>query len=123
MGLSRPDHPENAVEAASVLGAFLSVLGAATAAGLTMGLMSLDSLDLLVITESDPEDCKDDKERAELDLEKKDATILLPLIDDHHRLLVSLLLLNSICAEALPLFLDEFVPSSIAVVLGVLFLL
>lgn len=107
----------------SIAGAFVSVLGAATAAGLTMGLMSLDSLDLLVIAESDPDDCANEHERLELENEKQNANLLLPLIDDHHRLLVTLLLINSLCAEALPIFLDELVPSSIAVLLGVLFLL
>jgi len=107
----------------AVVGVFFSVLGAATAAGLTMGLMSLDSLDLLVLVESDPQDCVDDEEREELEEEKKNASVLLPLLEDHHRLLVTLLLLNSLCAEALPIFLDELVPSSVAVLLGVFFLL
>jgi metal transporter CNNM len=117
------DDDEDAINALSILGVFMSIVGAATAAGLTMGLMSLDSLDLLVLTESDPEDCTDEQERRELEEEKRHAAVLLPLIDDHHRLLVTLLLLNSVCAEALPIFLDELVPSSVAVLLGVVFLL
>jgi CBS domain containing-hemolysin-like protein len=62
-------------------------------------------------------------EKEELEEEKKHATKLLPLLEDHHRLLVTLLILNSLCAEALPIFLDAFLPSSVAVLLGVVFLL
>ena len=45
---------------------------------------------------------------------------LLPLLVGHskrHRLLVSLLLLNSLANEALPLFLDELFPSKYVAIL------
>ena len=72
---------------------------AAIAAGLTLGLLSLDPLDLHIKTRAS----KSQEER-------KQAKLILPILQDHHRLLVTLLLLNSIANEALPLFLDNLVP-------------
>lgn len=93
---------------ANGLCAFLCVLVAALAAGLTMGMMSLDPMTLLI------------KMRAALtEQEQLKAASLLPLVKQHHRLLVTLLLLNSIANEALPLFLDRLVPSWAAVVCSV----
>jgi len=88
--------------------ALLCVLSAALAAGLTMGLLSLEVLDLKI------------KEMASSsEEEKKHARILIPLLQDHHRLLVTLLLLNACANEALPIFLDSLVPSYVAVMLSV----
>lgn len=88
--------------------ALLCVTLAALAAGLTMGMLSLDPLMLTI------------KLRASRDeLERQQAKLLLPLVQQHHRLLVSLLLLNSISNEALPLFLDKIVPGYMAVILSV----
>jgi len=87
--------------------AFLCVTVAALAAGLTMGLVSQDVLDLRI------------KEIAGDADEKRYAKSLLPLMADHHRLLVTLLLINAIANEALPLFLDKVVSPLIAVILSV----
>ena len=76
----------------------LCVATAATAAGLTMGLLSLDPLSLEI------------KRRTGRMEERKWSSTLLPLLLGHskrHRLMVSLLLMNAIANEALPLFLDE----------------
>ena len=77
----------------------ICVLTAATAAGLTMGLLSLDPLSLEI------------KRRTSTSVEeRKWSSTLLPLLLGHskrHRLMVSLLLMNAIANEALPLFLDE----------------
>ena len=43
------------------------------------------------------------------------ATAVDPLVKKHHWLLVTLLLLNAVANEALPLFLDKLVPSWLAV--------
>ena len=54
--------------------------------------------------------------------EQRCARKLLPLVQDvhpHHRLLVTLLLCNSVFNEALPLFLDKLVPSWAAVIVSV----
>jgi hypothetical protein len=47
------------------------------------------------------------------------AQVLLPIILKRHRLLVTLLLINSLANEALPLFLDKIVPSHVAILLSV----
>jgi len=86
----------------------LCVVTAALAAGLTMGLLSLDPLMLLI------------KIRAGATKEEQDqAAALLPIVKQHHLLLVTLLLLNSMANEALPLFLEELVSPVVAVVMSV----
>ena len=67
----------------------LCVCTAAMAAGLTMGTVSLDAVDLRV------------KLRAGTEAERGYATRLLPLIENvpHHQLLVTLLLLNALANE------------------------
>jgi len=92
----------------NLLCAIACVCTAALAAGLTMGLLSLDPLQLLI------------KERAaSAEEERKAARALLPIVRQHHLLLVSLLLMNALANEALPLFLDELVPGYVAVILSV----
>ena len=88
--------------------AALCVCTAALAAGLTLGLLSLDPLNLLVKMRT-----------ASSEEEKRQAASLLPIVRQHHLLLVTLLLLNSMANEALPLFLDAVVPSYIAIILSV----
>ena len=88
--------------------AVLCICVAALAAGLTMGLLSLDPLLLLI------------KIRAgETEQEKTQAASLLPIVKQHHLLLVTLLLLNSMANEALPLFLDKIFPGYVAVIISV----
>ncbi|CAJ1964084.1 unnamed protein product [Cylindrotheca closterium] len=89
------------------LGALACVTVAALAAGLTMGLLSVDPLLLLI------------RMRAGSPEEKKQAATLLPIVKQHHLLLVTLLLLNSIANEALPLFLEVLVSPLVAVCLSV----
>jgi metal transporter CNNM len=88
--------------------ALACVVTAALAAGLTMGLLSLDPLLLLI------------KVRAGATQKERDeAASLLPIVKQHHLLLVTLLLLNSLANEALPLFLEVLVSPVVAVVLSV----
>eukprot|EP00392_Amoebophrya_sp_AT5.2_P000767 g768.t1 len=75
--------------------------------GLTMGLVSLDPFDMELLMSTDPKDVEDAEERQELLVEQTSATAILPLVVDHHRLLVTLLLMNAIAAESLPLALDR----------------
>jgi hypothetical protein len=92
--------------------ALFCVMVAAMAAGLTMGMLSLDPLMLLV------------KIRASRSPEEKSqAEALLPIVQQHHLLLVTLLLLNSLANEALPLFLEKLVSPIVSVLLSVSFLL
>jgi hypothetical protein len=87
----------------------LCMLTAAMAAGLTMGVVSLDELELRI------------KQRGEVLSEVMYANRLLPLvrIEPHHQLLVTLLLLNSVANEALPLFLDRLMPQWAAILISV----
>jgi len=87
--------------------ACVCVTVAALAAGLTMGLVSQEMLDLRI------------KEMAGTAKEKVQARAVIPLIQDQHRLLVTLLLLNAAANEALPLFLDEIFPGYVAIILSV----
>ena len=72
-----------------------------------MGLLSLDTLKLkikyLVGSEED----------------KKAVSRILPLLENHHWLLCTLLLYNAMANEALPIFLDALVPSWAAVIISV----
>jgi CBS domain containing-hemolysin-like protein len=92
----------------NLLAALACVTTAALAAGLTLGLLGLDPLMLLI------------KQRAgETPEERQMATDLLPIVKQHHLLLVTLLLMNASSNEALPIFLEALVPSSVAVLLSV----
>ena len=99
--------------------AFACVCIAALAAGLTVGLVSIDPFDLQVILETEEADMETEEEQAQLRREKQNAAKLLPIVKRHHLLLVTLLLLNSAANETLPLFLDRIVPSWMAVVISV----
>jgi metal transporter CNNM len=84
-----------------------------------MGLISLDELELNILLESKTEDCESPQEKEILIQNQSDARTVLPLVHRHHQLLVTLLLLNSLANESLPLFLDSLVPSWVAIVLSV----
>ncbi|CAM9889794.1 unnamed protein product, partial [Phaeothamnion confervicola] len=96
----------NAVLAAVCVGC------AALAAGLTMGLLSLEPLEMAI------------KLRSGSEIEQRQAAKLLPLITRHHLLLATLLMFNSLATEArqafaLPIFLDNLMPAYVAVILSV----
>ena len=114
--LDPPGSPEFWFNAAAAL---VCVLVAALAAGLTVGLVSIDPFDLQVILETNPDDCESEEERRQLEANKEAAIKLLPIVLRHHLLLVTLLLLNSAANETLPLFLDDIVPSWLAVLISV----
>ncbi len=95
------------------------IVFAALAAGLTMGLVSLEPFDMKILIEANEADCLSEIEREELRREKEYAQSLYPLVSRHHLLLVTLLLMNSIANEALPLFLNEIVSPVMAVILSV----
>jgi len=99
--------------------AVLCVLCASLAAGLTLGLVTLEPFDLDVILGTKLEDCATEQERKELKVIQECVSKVLPLLQDHHRLLVTLLLFNTIANESLPMFLDELVPSFVAVLISV----
>jgi len=43
----------------------------------------------------------------------------LPILENHHWLLVTLLLCNAAAMEALPLFLDKMMPGYLAIIVSV----
>ena len=150
----------------------LCVLSAALAAGLTMGLVSIDAMKLHVTLEAELMDDEDadeafarqelreemllerreeikagssaahgeladinsellrlscrNQERAEheaMKREKQFARRILPVVERHHLLLVTLLLTNAVANECMPIFLDQIVPSWLAISLSVTFVL
>lgn len=87
------------------------VVCAGLAAGLTIGLLSLDvtKLEIKIMTGS---------------LEEKVAAEkILPIIKQHHLLLVTLLLFNAMANETLPVFLGALMPNYVAVIVSVLLVL
>ena len=88
-------------------GALVCTCVAAIIAGCIMGMLSLEPLALMI------------KMRVGTPEEKSHAEALLPLVQQHHKLLVTLLLVNCICNEALPLFLEKLAPEFLAVLLSV----
>eukprot|EP00612_Vaucheria_litorea_P000638 CAMPEP_0171451604 /NCGR_PEP_ID=MMETSP0945-20130129/45_1 /TAXON_ID=109269 /ORGANISM="Vaucheria litorea, Strain CCMP2940" /LENGTH=449 /DNA_ID=CAMNT_0011976103 /DNA_START=433 /DNA_END=1782 /DNA_ORIENTATION=- len=86
-------------------------LCAALAAGLTMGLVSIEPLEMMI------------KLRSGTAKEIKQAKRILPLVSKHHFLLVSLLLFNSLANEALPLFLENIFSPFMAVIISVTLIL
>jgi CBS domain containing-hemolysin-like protein len=75
--------------------------------GLTVGLLSIDTLELEM------------KLIHGTDEQKRLAASVLPLLHKHHYLLVTLLLCNAFAMEALPIFLDAIVPSAWAIIISV----
>ena len=104
-------------------GSIFCVSLAALAAGLTIGLVSIDPFDLALIQATEEEDCSNEEEVRELRVEKHYANKLLPLVQQHHLLLVTLLICNSFANELLPLLLDKLIPSYMAVIVSVTFVL
>jgi len=99
--------------------AVLCVCSAALAAGLTLGLATLEPFGLTVVMATSEEHCRTKEAKEKLRRDQDDAGLVLPLVRDHHRLLVTLMLFNTVANEALPIFLDELVPSWAAVLISV----
>ena len=87
------------------------VIFAALMSGLTMALMSLDQMNLSILSISGTQ------------TEQGQARKLSPLLKRRHLLLVTLLVGNAAAMEALPIFLDKIVPEFIAIILSVSFVL
>jgi len=79
---------------------------AALAAGLTVGLVSIDPFDLALIQATEEGDCSTVDEVIELREEKKYADLLMPLVTRHHLLLVTLLICTAFSNELLPCSID-----------------
>ncbi|RLN58959.1 hypothetical protein BBJ28_00016460 [Nothophytophthora sp. Chile5] len=85
----------------------LLICAAGMMAGLTMGLLSLDMLNMRIL------------EMEGSALEKKYAKQVLPVLSQHHFLLVTLLVVNASANEALPIFLNKLVPEAVSILLSV----
>eukprot|EP01139_Manchomonas_bermudensis_P001413 Amastigsp_a1935_20.p1 type:complete len:489 gc:universal Amastigsp_a1935_20:1-1467(+) len=83
------------------------ILMAGMVSGLTMGLMSLDELNLTILQNSGKPH------------ERVYASRIRPLVKRHHLLLVTLLICNAAAAEALPIFLDRVVHPVVAILISV----
>lgn len=91
----------------NIVGTVLSILFVALIAGLYLGLLTLDALDLEII------------QRVSIDdHEIMYATNLLPIVKQRHRLLVTLLILNALAYESLPIFLSSLVPDWVTILLS-----
>ena len=77
---------------------------------LTLGMVSIDPFDMRVLMQCRAEAVEAEEDRAQLQHRQASAAQILPILEDHHLLLVTLLLLNSLANEALPIFLDGLVP-------------
>ena len=86
---------------------FLLSLFIGLMSGLTMGLLSLDILSLKVL------------QRGGKPLEKKHASKILPIVERHHLLLVTLLLANAAAVESMPIFMDRISSPVIAICVSV----
>lgn len=75
--------------------------------GLTMGLLSLDLMTLKIMRDGGSPK------------EKKQAQKILPLVERHHLLLVTLLLANAAAVESMPIFLDRVSSPVIAILVSV----
>ncbi|XP_022967526.1 putative DUF21 domain-containing protein At1g03270 [Cucurbita maxima] len=89
----------------------LLVLFAGIMSGLTLGLMSLNLVELEIL------------QRTGSSTEKKQAAAIIPVLQKQHQLLVTLLLCNACAMEALPIYLDKIFHPFVAVLLSVTFVL
>ncbi|KAJ1437700.1 hypothetical protein B484DRAFT_324434 [Ochromonadaceae sp. CCMP2298] len=95
------------IEILDVVLVFVCIIFAGLASGLTQGLLSLDLMELEI------------KMRSGTVEEQGYAAKLIPIISNHHLLLVSLMLWNASATESLPIFLNRLVPEWMAVIISV----
>ena len=89
----------------------ICLVGSGLMSGLTIGLASIDHLDLELQAQKDPQIAKS-------------AKTIFAVINKHHWMLVTLLLCNAACLETLPIYLNKAVTEIVAIlfsVVGVLF--
>lgn len=83
------------------------VVSAGLMSGLTLGLMSMDLVELEVL------------KRSGTPKEQKYSAAIYPILSNQHFLLVTLLLCNACAMEALPLFLDRLADPVTAILISV----
>jgi len=96
----------------NVGGASFSVGLVAIISAMFLGYLTLDPLDLRI------------KMRAALDpAESEAAALIFPLVNQNHRLMITLLVMNSLAYECLPLFVDKLMPTWMTIIFSVTLLL
>ena len=90
-----------------ILLCFFCVMLGGCMSGLTIGLLSLDPVNLKILKKSGDADAR------------KYAKGIQPLVDQHHLLLVTLLMANAAAMESLPIFLDRLVHPAYAIIISV----
>lgn len=106
--LHSPDVTEDEILLPVFIGvSVLLVVMAGLMSGLTLGLMSLDTVELEVL------------KRSGTPTEKKYVDRIMPVVKQQHYLLVTLVLCNAAATEALPIFLDRLANPITAVILSV----
>jgi metal transporter CNNM len=100
-------HDETIFYVWNIGGAILMIMFVSLISGLFLGMLTLDALDLLIIMRAS----RDEDER-------KYAAALHPIVKQRHLLLVTLLILNALAYETLPLFLDAMVPAWVTIILS-----
>ena len=104
----RGEPPRGSRTTAYALGAAALVLVAGTMAGLTVGLLGVDPIELELRKESElPSRDRDDAKK------------IWDVVASHHWLLCTLLLVNAAASEALPLCLNAILPEYSVIVLSV----
>ncbi len=91
----------------NITGALFAVALVILGSGLFLGLMTLDAFDLKIIMRSS----LDEDERMY-------AAALLPIVKERHLLLVTLLIVDALAYETLPLFLDKLMPGWVVILLS-----
>ena len=114
----RGELPRASRTTAFALGAFALVLVAGTMAGLTVGLLGVDPIELELRKEAElPEE--ENEARRRLRRDRDDAKKIWDVVASHHWLLCTLLLVNAAASEALPLCLDAILPEYSVIVVSV----
>ncbi|PRP83604.1 hypothetical protein PROFUN_08330 [Planoprotostelium fungivorum] len=104
------EHHEDLTPATTLLYSGVSIFLVCTSgmmSGLTVGLLSLDQMNLQILSHSG--DVK----------QKKYASGIIPILKNRHHLMVTLLLCNACAMEALPIFLDKLTDPVIAIIVSV----
>ena len=101
------DKPGSAMFFVDLLVSLICVVFAGLMSGLTLGLLSLDMLNLEIIRNSGDEKMK------------KYAEKIIPLIKRKHLLLCTLLIANACAMETLPIFLDKILGPAAAIIISV----
>lgn len=95
------------------------VVCAAIAAGLTLGVATLEPFRLEVWMETKSEDCPSKEERKQIKSLQSCARHVRKIVTGDHRLMVTLMLFNTLANEALPIFLDQVSPAIVSILLSV----